>query len=238
MPRKPIAQVVASALGSARPAHLARTTGAPPVPPTPRSRIELRVAGRPVATSITAPGDLGLARAYVTGDLEIEGDLYAALIDAVERPASASCRGRSALDVRAQPRPRRLRWVDAAARGVGARRCATAAGTPRPATPTAISHHYDVSNTFYSWVLGPSMAYTCAVLPEGRRDARGGAGREVRPGLPQARPAARHAAARRRLRLGRHGPARREALRRARRSASRCRASRPSGARRRSPRTA
>jgi cyclopropane-fatty-acyl-phospholipid synthase len=29
----------------------------------------------------------------------------------------------------------------------------------------AISHHYDVSNTFYEWVLGPSMAYTCAVYP-------------------------------------------------------------------------
>jgi cyclopropane-fatty-acyl-phospholipid synthase len=29
----------------------------------------------------------------------------------------------------------------------------------------AISHHYDVSNTFYEWVLGPSMAYTCACFP-------------------------------------------------------------------------
>jgi cyclopropane-fatty-acyl-phospholipid synthase len=29
----------------------------------------------------------------------------------------------------------------------------------------AIHHHYDVSNKFYSWVLGPSMAYTCAVFP-------------------------------------------------------------------------
>ena len=29
----------------------------------------------------------------------------------------------------------------------------------------AISHHYDVSNRFYEWVLGPSMAYTCAVYP-------------------------------------------------------------------------
>jgi cyclopropane-fatty-acyl-phospholipid synthase len=28
-----------------------------------------------------------------------------------------------------------------------------------------VSHHYDVSNTFYSWVLGHSMAYTCAVYP-------------------------------------------------------------------------
>jgi cyclopropane-fatty-acyl-phospholipid synthase len=29
----------------------------------------------------------------------------------------------------------------------------------------AIHHHYDVSNAFYEWVLGPSMTYTCAVYP-------------------------------------------------------------------------
>ena len=28
-----------------------------------------------------------------------------------------------------------------------------------------IHHHYDVSNTFYEYVLGPSMTYTCAVYP-------------------------------------------------------------------------
>src|ERR1700741_4560223 len=31
---------------------------------------------------------------------------------------------------------------------------------------SAIAHHYDVSNTFYEWVLGPSMAYTCACYPD------------------------------------------------------------------------
>jgi cyclopropane-fatty-acyl-phospholipid synthase len=30
---------------------------------------------------------------------------------------------------------------------------------------SAISHHYDVSNQFYGWVLGPTMAYTCACYP-------------------------------------------------------------------------
>jgi cyclopropane-fatty-acyl-phospholipid synthase len=30
----------------------------------------------------------------------------------------------------------------------------------------AIQHHYDVSNRFYEMVLGPSMAYTCAVYPD------------------------------------------------------------------------
>jgi cyclopropane-fatty-acyl-phospholipid synthase len=29
----------------------------------------------------------------------------------------------------------------------------------------AISHHYDVSNRFYELLLGPTMAYTCAVYP-------------------------------------------------------------------------
>ena len=29
----------------------------------------------------------------------------------------------------------------------------------------AIHHHYDVSNTFYEWVLGTSMTYTCACYP-------------------------------------------------------------------------
>src|ERR1700729_3340183 len=29
----------------------------------------------------------------------------------------------------------------------------------------SISHHYDVSNRFYEWVLGPTMAYTCACYP-------------------------------------------------------------------------
>jgi cyclopropane-fatty-acyl-phospholipid synthase len=30
----------------------------------------------------------------------------------------------------------------------------------------AIHHHYDVSNKFYEWVLGPSMTYTCATYPD------------------------------------------------------------------------
>src|SRR4029079_677179 len=29
----------------------------------------------------------------------------------------------------------------------------------------ALHHHYDVSNTSYEWVLGPSMTYTCACCP-------------------------------------------------------------------------
>ena len=44
------------------------------------------------------------------------------------------------------------------------RRAATLAGPG----PGRHPHHYDVSNTFYEWILGPSMTYTCAVYTSGR----------------------------------------------------------------------
>ena len=51
-----------------------------------------------------------------------------------------------------------------------------------------IHHHYDVSNTFYEYVLGPSMTYTCASLRSETRHSTG-PGEQVPPGLRQARPA-------------------------------------------------
>ena len=102
----------------------------------------------------------------------------------------------------------------------------------------AISHHYDVSNRFYEWLLGPSMTYTCAVYPNGRGDPGGGAVRQVRPGRPQARRCGQACACSTWVRLGRHGDARRAATTAYGRSASPCPAGRPSGRRRPSPRPA
>jgi len=110
--------------------------------------------------TLTAPGELGLGRAYVAGELDVEGDLFAAL---------------SALRDRV-PDLRRFdarRWTEAL-------RLAGAAGWRPPRIPSeearlrgrrhskardaaAIAHHYDVSNAFYRIVLGSSMTYSCAV---------------------------------------------------------------------------
>src|SRR2546423_3654149 len=49
--------------------------------------------------------------------------------------------------------------------GGGTRRWLGARRHTKGRDASAISHHYDVSNTFYEWVLGPSMAYTCACFP-------------------------------------------------------------------------
>ncbi len=112
----------------------------------------------------TAPGDLGLARAYVTRNLEIEGDLHLALrtlIGSVRQEISLSERAellktlgttvlrRPPLPPEEAPAPLRRGRRHSKARDAA-----------------AISHHYDVSNRFYEILLGPSMAYTCAVYPE------------------------------------------------------------------------
>ncbi|WP_330477844.1 cyclopropane-fatty-acyl-phospholipid synthase family protein [Streptomyces platensis] len=120
------------------------------------------------------PGELGLARAWVAGDLDIEGDLY----EALDRLAGLIWERSDA------PKPPRAALVRALARPeirAAAREMLTLAGAPVPPTPPAeelrrrrgplhtlrrdkeaISHHYDVGNDFYALVLGPSMVYSCA----------------------------------------------------------------------------
>jgi cyclopropane-fatty-acyl-phospholipid synthase len=119
----------------------------------------------------TAPGDLGLARAYVSGDLEPHGvhpgDPYELLTAMTEK-----------LDFKRPP----ARVLANIIRSIGIERLMPIAPPPQEALPRwrrmveglrhsktrdaeAIHHHYDVSNTFYEWVLGPSMTYTCATYP-------------------------------------------------------------------------
>ncbi len=109
---------------------------------------------------LRAPGELGLGRAYVSGELDIEGDVYAVLglpdvrpdlnIGAKEWVAVA----RAAARVGAL-RPGRLPVPPEEARLRGRRHS-------RSRDRAAISHHYDVGNDFYRLVLGPSLTYSCA----------------------------------------------------------------------------
>ena len=132
----------------------------------------LRLANeRSLRYLVTAPGDLGLARAYISGDLILEGahpgDPYPALRAlstwpfrrpaAHEIPALLSQLGWRLLLPPAPPVQEALpRW----------RRTVEGLRHSRDRDYTAISKHYDVSNAFYEMVLGPSMAYTCAVFPK------------------------------------------------------------------------
>jgi cyclopropane-fatty-acyl-phospholipid synthase len=96
------------------------------------------------------PGELGAAQAYVTGELDVPGDLDAALTHAFE---VARARG-----LPARPSPGAL------LRAVGAARSVGVLGR-RPRTPRsqvrAARDHYNLSNDFYELILDPSMAYSC-----------------------------------------------------------------------------
>jgi cyclopropane-fatty-acyl-phospholipid synthase len=105
------------------------------------------------------PNQLGLARAYVAGDLDIEGDIFAVL---ALRDRLASRRIRPA-DVVAAARTFGVRPLlqRPPAPAVEARLHGRRHSKARDAE--AIAYHYDVSNDFYRIVLGPSMTYSCAV---------------------------------------------------------------------------
>src|ERR1700712_3506590 len=109
------------------------------------------------------PGELGAAQAYVTGEIEVHHDLDAALTHvwavAEERglsgirpsPRAFTQALRPALDVGAIGRPPALPASQARVRG----RLHSKLRDSR-----AISHHYDLSNEFYSLILDPQMAYS------------------------------------------------------------------------------
>ena len=110
------------------------------------------------------PGELGLAQAYITGELDLEGDLGEAL-----RTMWRSVRERG-LHAPKLTAADRLRAAGSALR--------LGAIGPRPPAPAsearlggklhsksrdraAISHHYDLSNDFYRLLLDETMAYSC-----------------------------------------------------------------------------
>jgi cyclopropane-fatty-acyl-phospholipid synthase len=111
---------------------------------------------------LRAPGELGFARAYVSGALDLEGDLWAvlALRDRLPEvrltPAQIARLARElGLDALRNPPPIPPEEIHVGHPWQAHRKERDAA---------AISHHYDASNDFYRLVLGPSMVYSCAVF--------------------------------------------------------------------------
>lgn len=113
---------------------------------------------------IWRPGELGAAQAYVTGELDVVGDLDAALSDVLggevrltpgfkARARAAARSGLLAVQLRAVgPRPTAPR-----SQAVMKGRLNSKLRDRR-----AIHHHYDLSNDFYELILDESMAYSSA----------------------------------------------------------------------------
>lgn len=161
--RSKVSEVLAGVVAPGSPIAFSAFDGSSAGHSNPSVRVKVN---NPAALNyiVTAPGELGMARAYVAGHLDVEGDIHAAL-ELVSQATVGALSLRDRLEV-------------LSGLGLGALR-------PLPPPPEevrpglwwglrhslgrdskAISHHYDVSNRFYEWVLGPSMAYTCAVYTD------------------------------------------------------------------------
>jgi cyclopropane-fatty-acyl-phospholipid synthase len=115
-----------------------------------------------VAHALRAPGQLGLGRAYVAGDLEVDD------LDGVLRllntwrpePPAARARARLLLAAAAAAGPRLPRAPAAELRPRGRRH-----SVARDAR--AVRHHYDLPPEFFALFLDASMTYSCAIFSRG-----------------------------------------------------------------------
>jgi cyclopropane-fatty-acyl-phospholipid synthase len=168
--RLPLAEMLRLLIGGEPPFGFSAYDGSTAGPADAAIGLHLRTP-RATAYLATAPGSLGMARAYVAGDLVVTGahpgDPYEVL-----RIMEDGLHWR-------RPDPVTIARI---ARSLGVARLVPPPPPPQEVLPDwrraleglrhskrrdaeAIHHHYDVSNRFYERVLGPSMTYTCACFP-------------------------------------------------------------------------
>ncbi|MFA9401286.1 MAG: class I SAM-dependent methyltransferase, partial [Acidobacteriota bacterium] len=115
---------------------------------------------RALTYAVSRPDQLGIARAWVAGDVELEGDLYRVMaagsrlygfdFSIREKLEAVKIAARLGLIKVPPPKP--------------------PASEARPAgrlhslrrDREVIQYHYDISNDFYRMILGPTMVYSCA----------------------------------------------------------------------------
>ncbi len=155
-----VAKLLSDVLGDDVPVAFRAYDGSSFGPPDARTTIVVRSPDA-LRRIVTAPDELGFGRAYVAGELEVDGDIFdvMAVAEYIE-------------ELRLGPRQ-----IAAAAKLVGGKGLRPLPPPPEEARlhgrrhsrqrdAAAIAHHYDVSNDFYRMVLGPSLTYSCAVWPD------------------------------------------------------------------------
>ncbi len=164
-----IAEAITALMPDGVPFHLTAYDGSCAGPSDSPIHVHLENR-RALSYLLTAPGDLGVVRAWVCGDITMSGahfgDPYnilsrmqpeAGIRVPAPREALKLIRGLGWATLKPPPPPLQEappRW----------RRTLQGVAHTKGRDAEAIHHHYDVSNRFYELVLGPSMTYTCAVF--------------------------------------------------------------------------
>lgn len=159
-----VGSFITSLFGSSLPVRLRAFDGSDVGPRDAATTVTVR-SHQALVRMVTAPGELGIARAYVSGDIAIDGDIY----DVLELRRSLPVVKFTPRQIRELIQlvgPGKIRRIPPPPEEHRRRRTRLHS---RGRDADAISHHYDVSNDFYRMVLGPSLTYSCAVF-EGPTD--------------------------------------------------------------------
>ena len=191
-----VAQVIASLLaehaGLDLPVRLRAWDGSEAGPPGPP--VAMVRSPQALRRILWRPGELGLTRAYISGDLDVEGDLTEGLrlvLNATRQraapaaPRTATTRPALARIPAAQAVQTALAWTIWVPAALAAARAAARLKVfgPPPPRPNCelrvsgrlhsrardravIAGHYDVPAAFYQLILDPNMAYSCAYYPD------------------------------------------------------------------------
>ena len=189
-----VAQVIAALLteqaGLELPVRLRAWDGSEAGPPgTPVVVIRSAQALRRI---LWRPGELGLARAYISGDLDVDGDLTEGLRlvlnatrpTAATRTTAALARIPAAAQTVQTTVQTALSWTPVVLATARAALRLKVLGPPPPPPGceirvtgrlhsrardrAVIAGHYDVPAAFYQLILDPNMAYSCAYYPDGQ----------------------------------------------------------------------
>jgi len=117
-----------------------------------------------LAHALRAPGQLGLGRAYVSGEIEVDDiDAVIRVLGGWQPPSldGADQRALMVAAVRAMGLTMPPKRPDAELRPSGKRHS-------KERDARAVRHHYDVSNEFFELFLGPTMVYSCAIWRDGQ----------------------------------------------------------------------
>ncbi len=167
-----LAELVESVLHGSLPIGIRAWDGSQVDPPedAPGAPVLVLRSKRALRRLLWNPGELGLAEAYIAGDIDVEGDLAHGL-SAIWTATGTGAIGRPELELRDAPR---LAWAAARLGAFGLRppapgQAASLRGRmhSRDRDRAAIAHHYDLSNEFYEMLLDKSMAYSCGYYTDG-----------------------------------------------------------------------
>ncbi|HET7454747.1 MAG TPA: cyclopropane-fatty-acyl-phospholipid synthase family protein [Solirubrobacterales bacterium] len=118
-----------------------------------------------LAHALRAPGQLGLGRAYVSGEIEVDDiDAVISVLDGWQPPSLDTADQRALMlgAVRAMGLTMPPKRPAAELRPSGKRHS-------KERDARAVRHHYDVSNEFFELFLGPTMVYSCAIWRDGEK---------------------------------------------------------------------